>query len=86
MASRLGFARKGGPPLRAGPPFLDPPCRSGWCCAQAWRCVCWGGAVARWSGVRRVRRAGEFTGSEEVSLVLAWLVGRALRSGVVCRR
>jgi hypothetical protein len=57
-------------------PFLDPPCRSGWCCAQAWRCVYWGGAVARWAGVRQVRRAGEFMGSEQLSLVLAWLVSR----------
>jgi hypothetical protein len=68
------------------PPFLDPPCRSGWFCAQAWRCVWRGGAVARWSGVRQVRQAGEFTGSEQLSLVRAWLVGWAVSSEVVCRR
>ena len=40
----------------------------------------------RWSGVRQVRQAGEFTGSEQLSLVLAWLVERAVSSGEVCRR
>jgi hypothetical protein len=56
---------------------------SGVVCAQAWRCVWRDGAAASWSGVRQVRQAGEFTGSEQLSLVLAWLMGRAVSRGGV---
>jgi hypothetical protein len=31
-------------------------------------------------------QAGEFTDSEQLSLVLAWLVGAGGEQGVVCRR
>ena len=57
-------------------PFLDPPCMSGGgVCPGVAVCVA-GRGGSRYSGARQVRQAGEFMGSEQVTLVMAWLVSR----------